>query len=64
MKLPKELLLGLIPPHMLDRGLIVLEETLTLPKIFGGCLVISAVIILARSEYETSRAKISQSIPR
>jgi len=31
MKLPKELLLGLIPPHMLDRGLIVLEETLIKP---------------------------------
>ena len=43
---------------------IILGETLTLPKIFGGCLVISAVIILARSEYETARAKISHSISR
>lgn len=45
-------------------AIIILGETLTIPKIFGACLVISAVIILARSEYETSRAKISQSIPR
>jgi O-phospho-L-seryl-tRNASec:L-selenocysteinyl-tRNA synthase len=30
-KLPKELLLGLIPEHMLDRGLIVLKETLFKP---------------------------------
>jgi O-phospho-L-seryl-tRNASec:L-selenocysteinyl-tRNA synthase len=30
-KLPKELLLGLIPEHILDRGLIVLEETLLKP---------------------------------
>ena len=45
-------------------AIIVLEETLTLPKIFGGCLVISAVIILARSEYETARGKISHPISR
>ena len=45
-------------------AIIVLGEMLTLPKIFGGCLVISAVIILARSEYETARAKISHSISR
>jgi O-phospho-L-seryl-tRNASec:L-selenocysteinyl-tRNA synthase len=31
LKLPKELLLGLIPQHMLDRGLIVLEEMLLKP---------------------------------
>ncbi|MFX1466385.1 MAG: O-phosphoseryl-tRNA(Sec) selenium transferase [Promethearchaeota archaeon] len=31
MNLPKELLLGLIPEHMLDRGLIVLEEVLLKP---------------------------------
>ncbi len=31
LKLPKEFLLGLIPDHMLDRGLIVLEETLLKP---------------------------------
>lgn len=43
-------------------AIVILGETLTLPKIFGGCLVISAVIILARSEYETARAKISHSI--
>jgi drug/metabolite transporter (DMT)-like permease len=45
-------------------AIIILGETLILPKIFGGCLVISAVIILARSEYETARAKISHSISR
>lgn len=45
-------------------AVIILGETLTLPKIFGACLVISAVIILARSEYETARAKISHSISR
>jgi len=45
-------------------AIIILGETLTLSKIFGGCLVISAVIILARSEYETARAKISHSISR
>ncbi len=45
-------------------AIIILGEMLTLPKIFGGCLVISAVIILARSEYETARAKISHSISR
>jgi len=45
-------------------AIIILGETLTLPKILGGCLVISAVIILARSEYETARAKISPPISR
>jgi len=45
-------------------AIIILGETLTLPKVFGACLVISAVIILARSEYETARAKISHSISR
>ena len=45
-------------------AIIILGETLTLPKVFGACLVISAVIILARSEYETVRAKISHSISR
>jgi drug/metabolite transporter (DMT)-like permease len=45
-------------------AIIILGEMLTLPKIFGGGLVIAAVIILARSEYETARAKISNSISR
>jgi len=45
-------------------AIIILGETLTIPKIFGGGLVISAVIILARSEYETARAKISHPISR
>ncbi len=45
-------------------AIVILGETLTISKIFGGCLVISAVIILARSEYETARAKISHPISR
>ena len=43
---------------------IILGETITLPKILGACLVISAVIILAKSEYETAQTTISQSISR
>lgn len=43
-------------------AIIILGETLTIPKIFGGSLVVAAVIILARSEYETARTKISHSI--
>ena len=45
-------------------AIIILGETVTIPKISGGCLVIFAVIILARSEYATARAKISHSISR
>jgi drug/metabolite transporter (DMT)-like permease len=45
-------------------AIIILGETLTLPKIFGACLVISAVIILAKSEYDTAQAKVSRSISR
>ena len=45
-------------------AIIILGEILTLPKIFGGCSVISAVIILARNEYETARARITHSISR
>ena len=44
-------------------AIIILGETLTLSKVFGACLVISAVIVLARSEYETAQTKISHSIP-
>ena len=43
-------------------AIIILGETLTLQKILGGCLVISAVVILAKSEYETAHAKISHTI--
>ena len=43
-------------------AIIILGETLTMSKIFGACLVISAVIILARSEYETAQTKISHTI--
>ena len=45
-------------------AIIILGETISLPKILGACLVISAVVILAKSEYETAQAKISQSISR
>ena len=45
-------------------AIIILGETISLPKILGACMVISAVVILAKSEYETAQAKISQSIPR
>ena len=45
-------------------AIIILGETITLPKILGACLVISAVIILAKNEYETAQAKISHSISR
>jgi drug/metabolite transporter (DMT)-like permease len=45
-------------------AIIILGETLTLPKFFGACMVISAVVILAKSEYETAQAKISHSISR
>ena len=44
-------------------AIIILGETLTLSKVFGACLVISAVIVLARSEYETAQTKISHSMP-
>ena len=45
-------------------AIIILGETLTLPKFIGVCMVISAVVILAKSEYETAQAKISHSILR
>ena len=37
---------------------IILGETITLHKILGACLVIGAVIILAKSEYRTTQAQI------
>jgi drug/metabolite transporter (DMT)-like permease len=43
---------------------IVLGETITLQKILGACLVISAVVILAKSEYKMAHAKISHAISR
>jgi drug/metabolite transporter (DMT)-like permease len=45
-------------------AIVILGETLSLSKILGACLVISAVVILARSEYETAQAKISHPISR
>jgi drug/metabolite transporter (DMT)-like permease len=43
-------------------AIIILGETVTLPKILGACLVISAVIMLAKNEYETAQTTISQSV--
>jgi len=45
-------------------AIVILGETLSLSKILGACLVLSAVVILARSEYETAQAKISHPISR
>jgi len=45
-------------------AIVILGETLSLPKILGACLVISAVVILAKNEYETAQAKISHPISR
>jgi drug/metabolite transporter (DMT)-like permease len=45
-------------------AVIILGETLGLLKILGACLVILAVVILAKSEYKTARVKISHSISR
>jgi drug/metabolite transporter (DMT)-like permease len=39
-------------------AVIILGETITLHKILGACLVIGAVIILAKSEYRTTPAQI------
>lgn len=40
-------------------AVIILGETLSPLKVTGACLVISAVVILAKSEYETAQVKIS-----
>ena len=45
-------------------AIIILGETISLPKIFGACLIVTAVIILAKSEYETAQATVTPSIPR
>jgi len=39
-------------------AILFLGETITLHKIFGACLVIGAVIILAKSEYRIAQAQI------
>jgi drug/metabolite transporter (DMT)-like permease len=39
-------------------SVIILGETITLHKILGACLVIGAVIILAKSEYRTAQTQI------
>lgn len=43
-------------------AIIILGETFTLAKLFGAFTVISAVVILAKSEYKTAQAKLSHSI--
>ena len=45
-------------------AIIILGETLTLTKVFGACLVISATVVLAKSEYEKSQTKLRPSISR
>jgi drug/metabolite transporter (DMT)-like permease len=45
-------------------AIIILGETISLPKIIGACMVITAVVILAKREYETAQAQISQTISR
>ena len=45
-------------------AIVILGETLSMSKILGACLVVSAVVILAKSEYETAQAKISHPISR
>ncbi len=54
----------LIGVLLIAPAIIILGETIPLPKIFGACLVISTVVILAKREYETAQAQISQSISR
>ena len=39
-------------------AILILGETFALHKILGVCLVIGAVIILAKSEYKTAQARI------
>ncbi len=41
-------------------AIVILGETISWPKIIGGCLIISAVVLLAKSEHEAVQAKISQ----
>lgn len=45
-------------------AIVILGETLSLPKILGACLVISAVVILAKNEYEIAQAKVSHPVSR
>jgi drug/metabolite transporter (DMT)-like permease len=40
-------------------AVIILGEAISLPKIIGGCLIISAVMLLAKSEHKAVQAKIS-----
>ena len=39
-------------------AILILGETITLHKILGACLVIGAVILLAKSEYRIAQAQI------
>ena len=45
-------------------AIIILGEAISLPKIIGGCLIISAVMLLAKSEHKAVQAKISQPLAR
>ena len=39
-------------------AILILGETMSLSKILGACMIISAVIILGKSEYKTARVRI------
>lgn len=45
-------------------AIIILGETISLSKVLGACLVISAVAILARSEYESAQPTVTPSVLR
>ena len=45
-------------------AIIILGETITLSKILGAGLIISAVVILAKNEYEIAHTKITHSVSR
>ena len=39
-------------------AILILGETMSLSKTIGACMIISAVIILGKSEYKTAQARI------
>jgi drug/metabolite transporter (DMT)-like permease len=45
-------------------AMVILGETITITKILGGLLVVLAVILLAKNEYEKDQVKLTNSISR
>ncbi|MFC1877946.1 hypothetical protein ACFL2E_11860, partial [Thermodesulfobacteriota bacterium] len=48
----------IMPPFLgvvVDSGFF--GETMSLPKILGACLILSAVVILGKSEYKTAQVR-------